>query len=87
MIEEYDATSARDLLDQVGALRIILVLDFLVVREAGVLRRVAEELQAVLVQRHRALAATQILDLHIVVCTPKVHSARRRVRVNGHVGS
>jgi hypothetical protein len=48
--EEDDAAGARELLEQLNALGVVLALDLFVVRERSVLGGVVEELEAILVE-------------------------------------
>ena len=61
MVEEDNAACTRKLLEQLDALRVVLALDFFIVREGGVLGGVVEELEAILVEGGVG-ASAEVLD-------------------------
>ena len=66
VVEDDGARRPGELLDKLDALRIVLPLDLLVVRERGVRCGAAEELEAGGVERDGVLLPADVLDLHFV---------------------
>lgn len=67
VVEEHYVACPSQSFDEFDTLRVVLSLDLLFVHEGSMIRRALEELESVGVERGRALLATEVLYLHIVM--------------------
>jgi hypothetical protein len=67
MVEDNGTARSGGLLDKLNAFRVILLLDFLIVYEARVLRNLPAKLETSVIKRVLVLRATDVLDINDVV--------------------
>ena len=72
MVEQNHAASPRQRLDKLDALRIILLVNFVIIREGRVFGFVFEVLESSSVERYRVLLPPQILDDNVFTFTSEV---------------
>jgi len=87
MIEEYYPARPSELLDELNALRIVLSLDLLVIREGCMFSRVFVVLEPSRVERYGVLFTTKILDddLAFLAAVVRVPLTCLRVDSGAHI--
>jgi len=83
MIEEYYPACPSELLNELNALRIVLSLDLLVVRETCMFGRFFVVLEPSRVERYSALFTTKILDDNLAFLAPVVRVSLTCLRIDG----